>query len=119
MRTGLLISFEGIDGCGKSTQLARLVERLRAVDVEPLLVREPGGTGLGERVRDADATRADAPTLRAFLQGPALKPARLVSVGALLMAAAPQDAARGLRAIGRLRHVADVLPIILIIHRIE
>jgi dTMP kinase len=52
VRTGLLISFEGIDGCGKSTQLARLVERLLAVDVEPLLVREPGGTRLGERVRD-------------------------------------------------------------------
>jgi dTMP kinase len=52
VHTGLLISFEGIDGCGKSTQLARLVTRLRAIGVEPLLVREPGGTKLGERVRD-------------------------------------------------------------------
>jgi dTMP kinase len=49
---GLLISFEGLDGCGKSTQLARLADRLRAVGTEPLLVREPGGTALGERVRD-------------------------------------------------------------------
>ena len=51
MDEGLLISFEGIDGCGKSTQLARIAERLRAVGVEPLLIREPGGTALGERVR--------------------------------------------------------------------
>ena len=51
MTAGLLISFEGIDGCGKSTQLARLAERLAAVGVAPLLVREPGGTGLGEQVR--------------------------------------------------------------------
>lgn len=52
MGTGLLISFEGVDGSGKSTQLARLAARLRAVDVEPLLVREPGGTQLGEQVRE-------------------------------------------------------------------
>lgn len=52
MGSGLLISFEGVDGCGKSTQLARLAARLRAVDVEPLVVREPGGTHLGESVRE-------------------------------------------------------------------
>jgi dTMP kinase len=50
--TGLLISFEGIDGSGKTTQLQRIAARLRAVDVEPLLVREPGGTHLGEAVRE-------------------------------------------------------------------
>jgi dTMP kinase len=50
--SGLLISFEGIDGSGKSTQLARLAARLREVDVEPLVVREPGGTHLGEQIRD-------------------------------------------------------------------
>ncbi|MCW2960887.1 MAG: Thymidylate kinase, partial [Thermoleophilia bacterium] len=49
---GLLISFEGIDGCGKSTQLARIAARLRAAGTEPVLVREPGGTALGERVRE-------------------------------------------------------------------
>lgn len=49
---GLLISFEGIDGCGKTTQLRRLADRLRAAGHEPLLVREPGGTALGERVRE-------------------------------------------------------------------
>jgi dTMP kinase len=49
---GLLISFEGVDGSGKSTQLGRLAARLRAVGIEPLLVREPGGTRLGEQVRE-------------------------------------------------------------------
>ena len=52
MEKGLLISFEGVDGSGKSTQLARLADRLRAVGIEPLLVREPGGTALGERIRE-------------------------------------------------------------------
>ncbi|MCW2956417.1 MAG: dTMP kinase [Thermoleophilia bacterium] len=52
MTEGLLISFEGVDGCGKSTQLARVAERLRAAGIEPVLVREPGGTHLGERVRE-------------------------------------------------------------------
>lgn len=52
MPAGLLISFEGIDGCGKSTQLDRLATRLRAAGVEPLLLREPGGTPLGERLRE-------------------------------------------------------------------
>lgn len=51
MENGLLISFEGLDGCGKSTQLARLATLLRAAGIEPLLVREPGGTPLGEQVR--------------------------------------------------------------------
>jgi len=46
-----LIVLEGIDGCGKSTQLERLVERLRAAGREPRVLREPGGTELGERIR--------------------------------------------------------------------
>lgn len=70
MEQGLLISFEGIDGCGKSTQLARLADRLRAAGIEPLLVREPGGTDLGERVRDIlldPATGDIAPAAEALL----------------------------------------------------
>lgn len=70
MEEGLLISFEGIDGCGKSTQLARLADRLRAVGIEPLLVREPGGTHLGERVREIllDPSTGDiAPAAEALL----------------------------------------------------
>ncbi len=45
------ISFEGGDGAGKSTQAALLVERFRLAGVDAVLVREPGGTPLGERLR--------------------------------------------------------------------
>lgn len=46
-----LISFEGGDGAGKSTQAALLVERLTSAGNNAVLVREPGGTPLGERLR--------------------------------------------------------------------
>ena len=45
----MFIALEGIDGSGKTTQAARLAE---ALGPETLLVREPGGTVAGERVRD-------------------------------------------------------------------
>jgi dTMP kinase len=45
----VFVTFEGIDGAGKSTQAARLA---RALGPETLLVREPGGTAAGERVRE-------------------------------------------------------------------
>jgi len=47
----LLLTFEGIDGSGKSTQARLLRDRLRAAGYETLLVREPGGTDFSERVR--------------------------------------------------------------------
>lgn len=47
----LLLTFEGIDGSGKSTQARRLNERLQQRGCETLLVREPGGTELAEQVR--------------------------------------------------------------------
>lgn len=50
-RRGILLTFEGIDGSGKSTQAELLVEHLRAEGGKPLLVREPGGTELSEEVR--------------------------------------------------------------------
>jgi dTMP kinase len=49
---GRFISFEGSEGCGKSTQLARLRARLEAEGKDVLLTREPGGTPAGERIRD-------------------------------------------------------------------
>lgn len=48
----MLITFEGIDGCGKSTQAALLAERLKKEHIEILLLREPGGTELSEQVRN-------------------------------------------------------------------
>jgi dTMP kinase len=48
---GLFIAFEGVEGAGKSTQVARLAARLQARGIEPVVVREPGGTALGEEAR--------------------------------------------------------------------
>jgi len=47
---GVLITFEGPDGSGKSTQIERLAERLRAASVAVELTREPKGTALGEAI---------------------------------------------------------------------
>jgi dTMP kinase len=51
LQRGKFISFEGSEGCGKSTQIRRFVEWLRAAGREVLLTREPGGTAVGEKVR--------------------------------------------------------------------
>lgn len=48
---GLFVVFEGGDGAGKSTQVARLVEALRAEGHDTVRTREPGGTPLGETLR--------------------------------------------------------------------
>ncbi len=50
--TGKLISFEGPEGGGKSTQARRLADRLRALGITVLTTREPGGTPTGEIIRD-------------------------------------------------------------------
>ena len=46
------ITFEGIDGCGKSTQARLLLDHMNNSDMETILVREPGGTNISESIRE-------------------------------------------------------------------
>lgn len=74
--SGLFVTFEGGEGSGKSTQLARLAARLRARGIEPVVTREPGGTPLAEGIRE-------------LLLDPARRPGAMSE--ALLMEAARAD----------------------------
>lgn len=48
---GIFVSFEGVDGCGKSTQLAQVASCLKAQGRAVTCVREPGGTTISEKIR--------------------------------------------------------------------
>ena len=61
-KRGLLITLEGLDGAGKSTQIRGLVKHLRSRGYAVTVTREPGGTRLGEQIRQillADRVRSD------------------------------------------------------------
>lgn len=71
MKRGLFITFEGIDGAGKSTHLAWSAEFLRERGIALTLTREPGGTALGEKLREIllapqDRVHAETETLLMF-----------------------------------------------------
>ncbi|HOO32426.1 MAG TPA: dTMP kinase [Thermotogota bacterium] len=51
VKKGLFISFEGLDGCGKTTQIKLLMEQFKRAGKKPILFREPGCTNVGEALR--------------------------------------------------------------------
>ena len=64
---GQFITFEGIDGCGKSTQISLLEQKLKKNNIPYLLTREPGGSILGQDIRKKllDPDYSDPPMARA------------------------------------------------------
>ncbi|MDQ6860794.1 MAG: dTMP kinase [Verrucomicrobiota bacterium] len=65
MSRGLFITFEGSEGCGKSTQVKRLAARFQRDGVRFLLTREPGGTPIGEKIRDLLQFAPESTAMRA------------------------------------------------------
>lgn len=66
---GKFITFEGMDGAGKSTHIAAVVAQIKAQGHEVVSTREPGGTPLGEKLREAllhDAMHSETETLLMF-----------------------------------------------------
>ncbi len=109
MNAGRLIAFEGIDGCGKSTQLARLAARLRGAGCDVLTTREPTDLPSGRRIREmARSGQALAPEeeLRWFVEDrrahvantvlPALRAGRVVLTDRYYLSTVAYQGARGL-----------------------
>ena len=61
MTRGMFIVFEGLDGSGKTTQAEKFVAYLQQQGVKVIAVEEPGGTPLGERIRELLLSKKDAP----------------------------------------------------------
>lgn len=61
MERGKFITVEGIEGVGKSTNIAVMVERIESAGHRVLTTREPGGTPLAEDIRDIVMNRSDEP----------------------------------------------------------
>lgn len=65
MQRGKFITFEGSEGCGKSTQIHHFVEALQRRGLDIVLTREPGGTVIGEKIRHLLQYDSDAANLTA------------------------------------------------------
>ena len=112
MTRGLFISFEGIDGAGKSTHIDRVAQMFREAGRAVVLSREPGGTPLSEKLRELvlHADQLTLGTLDSFF-------ARLVNQFALelgLETSKPATVDRILNGLMFLLEKADLPPVIAI-----
>ena len=109
MNCGLLIAFEGIDGCGKSTQLERLAARLRALGCDVVTTSEPTGFPSGQRIREmarSGVPLAAEQELRWFVEdrrvhvaeviAPALRAGQIVLTDRYYLSTVAYQGARGL-----------------------
>lgn len=87
---GIFITLEGPDGAGKSSQGAKLVDRLLGLGLEVVATREPGGTALGERVRSVllETSASSDPIVDALL----FNAARRALMGAVITPALERGA---------------------------
>lgn len=110
MAKGWFIAFEGIDGCGKSTQAARLAAWLGSRGWETVLLHDPGSTEVGERIRSILLDRSTGPiaaecelllyeAARAELVTEAIRPA--LDAGAVVICDRFADSTRAYQGAGR------------------
>ena len=120
--SGLFITFEGTEGCGKSTQVKLLADRLRSLGYVVHTLREPGGTPIGEEIRHTlkhspanGAMTAEAELLlmnasRAQLVREIIRPA--LAAGEIIVCDRFYDSTTAYQGYGRqldLRHVETVI----------
>ena len=120
--SGLFITFEGTEGCGKSTQVKLLADRLRSLGYVVHTLREPGGTPIGEEIRhtlkhshDNAAMTAEAELLlmnasRAQLVREIIRPA--LAAGEIIVSDRFYDSTTAYQGYGRqldLKHVETVI----------
>lgn len=110
MNKGLFVTFEGIDGCGKSTQIQKLYQKLLEIGIPISVTREPGGTELSEKIRalllsnDSSCMISECELLlflasRAQLVGERIKPA--ITEGGIVLADRFQEATFAYQGYGR------------------
>jgi len=106
----MLITFEGIEGCGKSTQIAMLAEHLQQVGQQVVLTREPGGCAIADQIRGVlldSANSAMVPMAELMLYAAAraqhlaevIRPA--LADGAVVLCDRFSDATRAYQTFGR------------------